>query len=59
MVGDVGKNKEMRISRQPSSIQIMIDQKQLENLKHFSYLGTILTNDATRTSEIKSRIAIA
>ena len=24
----------------------MIDQKQLENVEHFSYLGRVITNDA-------------
>jgi hypothetical protein len=59
MEKDVEKNKVMRISRQPSSIQIMTDQKQLENLKHFSYLDSMITNYARCTREIKSRIAIA
>ena len=29
------KTKEMRISRQPSQVTIMIDQKQLENVECF------------------------
>jgi hypothetical protein len=29
------KTKEMRISRQPSPVTIMIDQKQLENVESF------------------------
>jgi hypothetical protein len=37
----------------------MIDQKQLENMEYFNYLGSILTNDARCTREIKSRIAMA
>ena len=35
---DVEKTKVMRISRQPSPVTIMIDQKQLENVKCFKYL---------------------
>jgi len=35
----------MRISRQPSPVTIMIDQKQLENVECFKYLGSMLTND--------------
>jgi len=49
----------MRISRQPSPIKIMINQKQLENVKSFKYLGSILTNDERCTCEIKCRIAMA
>jgi hypothetical protein len=36
----------------------MIDQKQLEKLECFKYLGSILTNDKRCTCEIKSRIAM-
>jgi hypothetical protein len=49
----------MRISRQPSPMKIMIDQKQLKNVEYFNYLGTMITNDARCTREIKSRIAMA
>jgi hypothetical protein len=37
----------------------MIDQKQLENVECFKYLGSVLTNDGRCTCEIKSRIAMA
>jgi len=55
----VEKTKVMRISRQPSPAKIMIDQKQLENVKFFKYLGSNLTNDGRCTCEIKSRITMA
>ncbi|PNF25648.1 hypothetical protein B7P43_G00624, partial [Cryptotermes secundus] len=38
---------------------IKIDQKQLENVKRFKYLGSLLTDGGRCTCEIKSRIAIA
>ena len=56
---NVEKTKAMRISRQPSPVTIMIDQKQLENLKCFKYLGSMLTNDGRCACEIKSTIAMA
>ena len=37
----------------------MIDQKQLENVESFKYLGSMLTNNGRCTCEIKSRIAMA
>jgi hypothetical protein len=37
-------------------VQIMIDQKQLENVKCFRYLGSMI-NEVRCTREIKSRIA--
>jgi hypothetical protein len=56
---NVEKTKVTRISRQPSPIKIMIDQKQLQNVEYFNYLGSVITNDARCTREIKSRIAMA
>ena len=38
---------------------IMIDQKQMENVECFKYLGSMLTNDRRCTCEIKPRIAMA
>jgi hypothetical protein len=46
-------------TRQPSPMKIMIDQKQLENVEYFNYLGSMITSDARCTREIKSRIAMA
>jgi hypothetical protein len=47
------------ISRQPFPVKLMIDQKHLENVGSFKYLGSILTNDGRCTCEIKSRNAMA
>jgi hypothetical protein len=49
----------MIISRQPFPITITINQNQLENVKYFRYLGSMLTEDGRCTCEIKSRIAMA
>ncbi|PNF39295.1 hypothetical protein B7P43_G16696, partial [Cryptotermes secundus] len=56
---NVEKTKVMKISRQPTPVTIKIDQKQLENVKCFKYLGSLLTDDGRCTCEIKSRIAMA
>jgi len=37
----------------------MIDQKQLENVECFKYVGSMLTNDGRCSREIKSSIAMA
>ena len=55
---NVEKTKVMRISRQPSPVTIVIEQKQLENVECFKYLCSMLTNDGRCTREIKSRIAM-
>lgn len=48
----------MRILRKLSPIWIMIDLKQPENVKYFKYIGSMITTDARRTLEFKSRIAV-
>ena len=53
---NVDETKVIRISRQPSPIQIMIHETQLENVEYFNYLGSTITNDGRCTHEIKSRI---
>jgi hypothetical protein len=35
-----------------------MDQKQLENVEYFSYLGSMTTNSARRTEALTFRIAI-
>ena len=55
---NVEKTKVMRIS-QPFLVKITIDQKQLENVESFKYLGSMLTSDGRCTCEIKSRVAMA
>jgi hypothetical protein len=37
----------------------MIDQKQSENVEYFKYLGSMITNDARCTCEIKFKIVMA
>jgi hypothetical protein len=59
MEWNVEKTKVMRISRQPSPVKIMIDQKEIENMDSFKYLVSMLTNDGRCTCEIKCRIAMA
>ena len=36
----------------------MTEQKQLENVEYFNYLGSMITNDAKCAHEIKSSIAL-
>ena len=55
---NVEKTKVMRISRQPFPIKITVDQKQLEYVESFKYMGTMLTNDGRSSCEIKSRMAM-
>ena len=56
---NVGKTKIMRISRETSLLHIMIDKKRLTNAEYFNYLGSMTTDDARCTREIKSRSVMA
>jgi hypothetical protein len=56
---NVEKTKVIRISRQQTPVAIKIDQKQMQNVKCFRYLDSMLTDDGRCTCEIKSRIAMA
>jgi hypothetical protein len=49
----------MRTSRQPSPLQIMIDQKQPENVEYLNSFGRTMTNNEIYLQEIKSRVAMA
>jgi hypothetical protein len=51
--------KAMRMSRQPTPLQIKIDKEPVENVEEFNYLGSTITNDAMCTREIMARIAMA
>ena len=54
---NVKKTKVMSISRQSCLTKIMIDQKQLENVEYLRSFCSLITNNARRAREIKSRIA--
>jgi hypothetical protein len=51
--------KKSKTSRQPSSLLIMIDQKQQKNVKCFKYWEIMVINDAGGTCAVNSRIAMA
>jgi hypothetical protein len=55
---NVEKTKVMRLSGQPSLLQIMTDQKQLENAEYFNNLRSQIPNDARCTCAFKSRTAM-
>jgi len=53
------ETKLLRISRQPSPVQIMINQKQPEKVKYSICLGNMITDDARCRHEIQSGIDMA
>jgi hypothetical protein len=58
---NVEKTKTVSMSRQPCLVQVtrVVHQKQLENVEHFKYLSSIITNRARRTREIIFNIAMS
>jgi hypothetical protein len=52
---NMGKTKVVRISRQPSPLQTLTDQKQVENVEYFKHVGCMLTYDARCTCDTKSK----
>jgi hypothetical protein len=46
------------MSRQPSPIQIVKDQKQVGNVEYLNCSGSMITKDERCTHGIKSRIAV-
>lgn len=43
-----------KISRQPSTLQVMRNKTQLKIVQYFKYLGSVITNYARSTRQIKS-----
>ena len=54
----IEKSLLMRVSRSNESLQIKVN-RELKEIDHFKYLGSVLTRDGYCTREIKMRIAIA
>jgi hypothetical protein len=52
----VGKTQVMKISRQPFPVQIVIDQKRLENAEYFNSRNRKITYDTKCKRESKNRI---
>jgi hypothetical protein len=48
----------MRVSSEPSPVQIAIHQKQREGEEYFSCFWSMVTNDPRCTCEIKARFAV-
>jgi len=51
---NVEKTKVMRISRPPSPLQIMVDQKQTETVEYFNYLSSMIKDNARCMCKIQN-----
>jgi hypothetical protein len=56
---NVQETKVMRISSDPFPLENTIDEKQLEKVPYFNYLGSMVTNDGSCASEYESMTALA
>ena len=52
------KSQVMRVSRSNESLQIKVNNRELKEVDHCKYLGSVLTRDGYCTREIKMRISI-
>src|SRR5678816_2627402 len=57
---NIGKTKSMRISREEWEVteKIIINGEEVEQVKSFCYLGSMITTDARCQNEVKRRIAL-
>ena len=56
---NIGKSQVMRVSRSKESLQIKVNNRELKEVDHIKYLGSVLTRDGYCTREINMRFAIA
>ena len=49
----------MIVDREQQSAEFVIDGQQIEEVKQFEYLGSMINNSGDSTTEIKRRLAIA
>ena len=56
---NIDKSQVMRVSRSNESLQIKVNNRELKEVDHFKYLGSVRTRDGYCTREIKMRITIA
>ena len=55
---NVSKTKVMRISREEGHVSISLKGKDIEEVKTFKYLGSLIKSNGSSTEEIRSRIAM-
>ena len=56
---NIDKSQVLRVSWSNESLQIKVNNRELKEVDHFKYLGSVLTGDGYCTREIKMNIAIA
>ena len=56
---EINKSQVMRVSRSNESLQIKVNNRELQEVDHFKYLGSVLTRYGYCTRQIKMRIAMA
>ena len=56
---NVEKTKVMCVSKESKEIKVKLDGKWVQQVKRFTYLGTIITSNGYTIEDIKTRIALA
>ena len=56
---NIDKSQVIRVSRSNESLQIKVNNRELKQVDHFMYLGSVLSRDGYCTREIMMRIVMA
>ena len=56
---NIDKSQVMAVPKSNESLQIKVNNRELKEVDHFKYHGSVLTRDGCCTREIKMRIATA
>ena len=54
----IDKSQVLSVLRSNGSLHIKLNNRQLKEVDHFKYLGSVLTRDGHCTTEIRMRISI-
>jgi len=55
---NIDKSQVMRVSRNNESLQIKVHKRELKEVDHFQFLGSVVTRDGYCTREINMRIVL-
>jgi hypothetical protein len=56
---NIDKSQVIRVSKRNESLRFKVGNRELKEVDHFKYLGSVLTRDCYFPREIKVRIAVA
>ena len=58
MENNIDKSQVMNVFKKNESLQIIIGNRELKEVNHFKYLGSVFTRDGYCTTDIKMKTAM-